>query len=152
VGAIAGFGVAAQLASREMSREVPRLCALRDRLFDALADVPELIPTGDRWQRLPHHVSFCLAAPGREKPISGRDLVRQMNLAGIGISSGSACSSGKLNPSPVLLAMGYEPELATAAIRMTLGRETTAADIDWTAMVLKQTIRRLLARPLCAIV
>jgi len=149
VGAISGFGVAAQLASREMSREVPRLCALRDRLFDALADVPELIPTGDRWQRLPHHVSFCLAAPGREKPISGRDLVRQMNLAGIGISSGSACSSGKLNPSPVLLAMGYEPELATAAIRMTLGRETTAADIDWTAMVLKQTIRRLLARPLC---
>ncbi len=66
-----------------------------------------------------------------------------MNLAGIAISSGSACNSGKLNPSPVLLAMGYSTPLALGAIRLTLGRDTTASDVDWTAMVLKQVLKRL---------
>ncbi|MCT7978589.1 cysteine desulfurase family protein [Laspinema olomoucense] len=147
VPAIAGFGVAAELASEEMPTETPRLIQLRDRLFDLLADTPELIPTGDRLHRLPHHVSFCLREDAHSRgshPISGRAIVRQMNLAGIAISSGSACSSGKLNPSPVLLAMGYSPTEATAAVRLTLGRHTTAADIDWTAMVLKQVLARLM--------
>ena len=67
-----------------------------------------------------------------------------MNLAGIGISSGSACHSGKLSPSKVLLAMGYSESAALGAIRLTLGKYTTEADIDWTAMVLKQVIERLL--------
>ncbi|HEY9838656.1 MAG TPA: cysteine desulfurase family protein, partial [Vampirovibrionales bacterium] len=147
VPAIAGFGVAAELAMEEMPTETPRLIQLRDRLFDLLADTPELIPTGDRLHRLPHHVSFCLGEDAHSRgshPISGRAIVRQMNLAGIAISSGSACSSGKLNPSPVLLAMGYSPTEATAAVRLTLGRHTTTADIDWTAMVLKQVLARLM--------
>ncbi|MCT7981712.1 cysteine desulfurase [Laspinema sp. A4] len=147
VPAIAGFGVAAELAMEEMPTETPRLIQLRDRLFDLLADTPELIPTGDRLHRLPHHVSFCLREDAHSRgshPISGRAIVRQMNLAGIAISSGSACSSGKLNPSPVLLAMGYSPTEATAAVRLTLGRHTTAADIDWTAIVLKQVLARLM--------
>lgn len=147
VPAIAGFGVAAELAREEMPRETARLIQLRDRLFELLADTPELIPTGDRLHRLPHHVSFCLGEDAHHRgshPISGRAIVRQMNLAGIAISSGSACSSGKLNPSPVLLAMGYSPTEATAALRLTLGRHTTSADIDWTAMVLKQVLARLM--------
>ncbi|WP_254565952.1 cysteine desulfurase family protein [Oscillatoria sp. HE19RPO] len=147
VPAIAGFGVAAELAREEMATETPRLIQLRDRLFDLLADTPELIPTGDRLHRLPHHVSFCLGEDAHRRgshPITGRAIVRQMNLAGIAISSGSACSSGKLNPSPVLVAMGYSPTEATAALRLTLGRHTTAADIDWTAMVLKQVLARLM--------
>ncbi|MBO0349511.1 cysteine desulfurase [Phormidium pseudopriestleyi FRX01] len=147
VPAIAGFGVAAELAMEEMPTETPRLIQLRDRLFDLLADTPELVPTGDRLHRLPHHVSFCLREDAHHRgsqPISGRAIVRQMNLAGIAISSGSACSSGKLNPSPVLLAMGYSPTEATAGLRLTLGRQTTAADIDWTAMVLKQVLARLM--------
>jgi cysteine desulfurase len=140
---IAGFGVAAELAAQEIPTETPRLIALRDRLFDRLADTPSLIPTGDRLSRLPHHVSFCVQNSNGEK-VSGKTIVRQMNLAGIGISSGSACHSGKLTPSKVLLAMGYSDSAALSAIRLTLGKYTTEADIDWTAMVLKQVLNRLM--------
>lgn len=141
VGAIAGFGKAAELAGRELETESQRLAQLRDRLFDRLARVPNLTPTGDRWHRLPHHASFCITTSG--EALSGRAIVRQMNLAGIGISSGSACNSGKLSPSPVLRAMGYSDTEATNAIRFTLGRHTTEADIDWTAMVLEQILARV---------
>ena len=139
---IAGFGVAAELAAQEMPKETARLIALRDRLFHQLADIPHLIPTGNRHFRLPHHVSFCVQGADGEK-ISGKTIVRQMNLAGIGISSGSACHSGKLTPSKVLLAMGYTESAALGAIRLTLGKQTTQADIVWTAMVLKQILERL---------
>jgi len=142
VPAIAGFGIAAELAAQEMALEAPRLVALRDRLFDLLADVPELISTGDRLHRLPHHISFYLRHADADR-LSGKTLVRHMNLAGIGISSGSACNSGKLIPSPVLSAMGFSDRLATGGIRLTLGRHTTEADIDWTAVVLKQVLQRL---------
>ena len=67
-----------------------------------------------------------------------------MNLAGIGISAGSACHSGQLSPSPILQAMGYRDRAATSGIRLTLGRHTTAADVDWSAMVLKQVLARTL--------
>lgn len=146
VAAIAGFGIAAELAAQEMATETPRLIQLRDRLFDQLADTPGLVPTGDRWARLPHHISFCAQSADGEV-LNGKTLVRQMNLAGIGISSGSACHSGKPTPSPVLLAMGYSDRAAKAGVRMTLGRETTEADIDWTAMVLKQVMARLTPEP-----
>jgi cysteine desulfurase len=127
--------------------ETARLMQLRDRLFDRLAGVPGLIPTGDRLHRLPHHVSFYLDHADGDR-LSGKTIVRQMNLAGIGISSGSACNSGKLVPSPVLRAMGYGDRAATSGIRMTLGRQTTEADIDWTAMVLRQILERLAPEPI----
>ncbi len=139
---IAGFGIAAELAAAEMSSETPRLKRLRDYLFAELADTPNLMPTGDRNSRLPHHLSFCLKHTDGE--ISGKTIVRQMNLAGIAISAGSACHSGKVTPSPVLLAMGYPTQAALGAIRLTLGRDTTAADVDWAAMVLKQVLERLM--------
>lgn len=142
---IAGFGLAAELAAQDMTDETPRLIHLRDRLFDLLADGFGLIPTGDRFHRLPHHVSFCLQEADGER-ISGKTLVRQMNLAGIAISAGSACHSGKLVPSPILQAMGYSDRLAKTGIRLTLGRQTTVEDIDWTAMVLKQVLHRLQPR------
>lgn len=139
---IAGFGTAAELAAQELSFETPRLIELRNRLFAQLADIPGLIPTGDLIQRLPHHVSFCLEqADG--KNISGKTLVRQMNLAGIGISAGAACSSGRLSPSSILLAMGFDRQVALGAIRMTLGRYTSEADVDWVAMVFQQVLERL---------
>jgi cysteine desulfurase len=142
---LAGFGVAAELATRELEGEAQRLARLRDRLFEALADVSVLQPTGHRVHRLPHHVSFCLDLDdggSAADAITGKTLVRQLNLAGIAISSGSACHSGKLAPSPVLLAMGYSDRQARGGIRLTLGRATTEADIDWTAMVLKQVLAR----------
>ncbi|MTJ48100.1 cysteine desulfurase family protein [Dolichospermum sp. UHCC 0259] len=141
--AIAGFGVAAELAAQELETERERLILLRDRLFTILADVPGLIPTGDRINRLPHHLSFYLEAANGEK-ITGKTLVRQLNLAGIGISAGAACNSGKLSPSPILLAMGYSQKAALGGIRLTLGKQTTAADIDWTGIVLKQILQRLI--------
>ncbi len=139
---IAGFGVAAELAVAEIGIETPRLIGLRDRLFYLLADTPNLKPTGSRLHRLPHHVSFCIMEGGEK--ITGKTLVRQLNLAGIGISAGSACHSGKLSPSPILLAMGYGESDALGGIRLTLGRDTTEADVDWTAMVLKQVLARLM--------
>jgi cysteine desulfurase len=139
---IAGFGKAAELAMQEMATETPRLIKLRDRLFSQLADISGLIPTGDLWERLPHHVSFCLVDADGDS-INGRNIVRQMNQAGIAISAGSACSSGKLSPSPILQAMGYSEKAALAGIRMTLGRETTEADIDWTAIAFRQVLGRL---------
>lgn len=142
---IAGFGVAAELAAAELPEETPRLIELRDRLFERLANCPDLSPTGDRLHRLPHHVSFRVNSP--DNSVTGKTLVRQLNLAGIGISAGSACHSGKLSPSPILLAMGYSPTEALSGIRLTLGRLTTQADIDWTAMVLKQILDRLIERP-----
>lgn len=151
VPAIAGFGVAAELAAEEMATETPRLIRLRDRLFQAMADNPYLTPTGDRFHRLPHHVSFCLDLPSEREAVTGKTLVRQMNLAGIGISAGSACHSGKLSPSPILVAMGYDDEEAIGGIRLTLGRDTTEADIDWTAMVLDQILERLLSKRLAVV-
>ena len=142
--AIAAFGLAAELAQKDLISEKMRLMALRDRLFDLLADYPYLLPTGDRFYRLPHHVSF-IVRPDDDSHITGKQLVRQLNLAGIGISSGSACHSGKLSPSPILKAMGYSDREALAGIRLTLGRDTSAADIDWTALVLKQVIDRCLS-------
>lgn len=141
---IAGFGVAAELAAAEMATETPRLIGLRDRFFDLLSDTPNLIPTGSRIHRLPHHVSFSVLGDG--KAVTGKTLVRQLNLAGIGISAGSACHSGKLSPSPILQAMGYSDALALGGIRLTVGRDTTKADVDWTAMVLKQVLERLLPK------
>ncbi|MGQ4648424.1 IscS subfamily cysteine desulfurase [Lyngbya aestuarii] len=145
VPAIAGFGVAAELAEAELTTETPRLIGLRDRLFEQLADTPHLKPTGSRRHRLPHHVSFCISNGGGR--VTGKTLVRQLNLAGIGISAGSACHSGKLSPSPILLAMGYTDSAALGGIRLTLGKDTTVADIDWTAMVLKQILKRLMPEP-----
>ncbi len=143
--AIAGFGIAAELAAGEMPTEALRLIHLRDRFFTCLRDHQDLVPTGHPRQRLPHHVSFCLPHQPTDAPLlTGKDLVRQMNLAGIGISAGSACHSGQLSPSPILSAMGYSDSAAKTGIRLTLGRQTTAADIDWSATVLKQILARTL--------
>jgi cysteine desulfurase len=140
VALIAAFGVAAACALSEVETEPERLRGLRDRLLTQLQDLTTLKLTGDPIHRLPHHASFCLMTA---QPISGREIVKQMNAAGIAISAGSACHSGKLQPSPVLTAMGYEPLLAQSGLRITLGRETTESDIDWVAIALRQIMARL---------
>lgn len=142
--AIAGFGTAAELAGAEMPTETLRLIHLRDRFFAAMADAPQLCPTGHSRHRLPHHVSFRLADDLSGSQVTGKTLVRQMNLAGIGISAGSACHSGQLTPSSVLSAMGFGAAIAKSGIRLTLGKPTTEADVDWSAMVLKQVLSRVL--------
>jgi cysteine desulfurase len=145
---IAGFGVAAELAQAEIETSRSELLTLRDSLFSQLNHLPCLLPTGHLEHRLPHHISFailpCFTQSGSE-PITGRTIVRHMNLAGIAISAGSACHSGKTSPSPVLLAMGLSPVAALGGIRFTLGKGITQADIDWTAMALRQVLDRLMA-------
>lgn len=141
VAAIAGFGVAATLAAEQLSQESLRLTQLRDRLLSQLKEISWLKLTGDPHQRLPHHLSFCIAEHSH-RPITGHWLVKQMNLAGIAISAGSACHSGQLEPSPILKAMGYSDHPAASGIRLSLGKLTTVEDIDWTAMVLKQILSR----------
>jgi cysteine desulfurase len=130
---IAGFGIAAQLAKSELAVEILRLQKLRDRLLNLLQHRPDLQLSGHPTQRLPHHLSFTTK-------YSGRSIVRAMNLAGIGIGAGSACHSGKTTPSPILLAMGHTETTAASGIRLTLGHQTTKADIDWTAMALTQIL------------
>lgn len=140
---IAGLGEAALLAQAQLPEELPRLQALRDRAFALLASDERFVPTGDRVSRLPHHVSFCL--PSAPPEVTGRTLVRQLKLAGIALSAGSACHSGQASPSPVLQAMGYRDRAALTGIRLSLGAATTEMDIDWTALVLKQMLDRLYA-------
>jgi cysteine desulfurase len=142
VALITAFGVAAECALSDVRIEPDRLRGMRDRLLTQLQDLTTLKLTGDPIYRLPHHASFCLMTA---EPISGREMVKQMNAAGIAISAGSACHSGKLQPSPVLTAMGYEPLLAQSGLRITLGRETTVEDIDWVAVALRQIVERLTA-------
>ncbi|NEQ98203.1 MAG: cysteine desulfurase [Cyanothece sp. SIO2G6] len=139
---IAGFGLAAQMAATELAAESERLQQLRDRLFQVLCGIDGLEPTGDRVNRLPHHVSLVLRDADGIK-LSGKTLVRQLNLAGIAASAGSACHSGKLTPSPILTAMGYDDRIAKGGIRLTLGKHTTLADIDWTGMVFRQIWDRI---------
>jgi cysteine desulfurase len=136
VAAIAGLGLAAELAEQELISESQRLTKLRDRLHALLADIPELIPTGSP-ERLPHHLSFY------HQYLDGRRLVRELNYAGIAISSGSACSSGAIEPSSILLEMGYSDLEARNSIRLTLGKSTTIEDIEWTALVIHQILSRL---------
>jgi cysteine desulfurase len=140
VATIVGFGLAAELALVELAAERVRLVGLRDRLLASLDD-SRLILTGCSVERLPHHLSFAVQdlAGG---VVSGKTIVHQMNLAGIGISSGSACSSGTTQRSRVLEAMGFG-ELALGAIRLTIGRETTIEDVDWVGLVLKQVLDRV---------
>jgi len=141
VAGIAGFGIAAALAAQELAIEQPRLQSLRDRLRNQLEQTPFIVWTGAKEQRLPHHLSFCIDHP-QGKTVNGKTIVRQLNLASIGISSGSACSRGTTEPSRILQAMGYSDRLALSSLRISLGKPTRLLDIDWVAQVIPQIIQR----------
>jgi cysteine desulfurase len=145
---IVAFGLAAELAATHLEQENQRLQLLRDFCFAQFADCDYLQPTGDRQHRLPHHVSFVLRGDAPLQGLTGKALVRQLNLAGIAISAGSACHSGTLSPSPILKAMGYDDPEALSGIRLTLGAQTQREDIEWTAIALKQILQRQLVAPL----
>jgi cysteine desulfurase len=133
VAAIAGFGAAATAAARDLER-APQLRELRDRLETGVARLtPEAVVLGAGAPRLAN--TSCIAVPGT----SAATTVIKMDLAGIAIGAGSACSSGKLGVSHVLAAMGVASELAESAIRVSLGWSSEARDVDafleaWNAM------------------
>lgn len=138
--AIVGFARATELCAEEMEQENQRLTALRDRLIDRiLRDIPKSHLNGHRNKRLPNNVNV------RFDGIEGESILMLLNAAGIAGATGSACSSQNLRPSHVLLAMGIEPEKVHGSLRLSLGRGTTAEDIDHVARVLPEIIARLRA-------
>jgi cysteine desulfurase len=135
---ILGFGKACELMMSEMADENPRVEYLRKKLFDGLTGlVGDVRLNGDPEHRLPNTLNLSFEYVEAESLLIGLD------LAGIAVSSGSACSSGSMEPSPVLLAMGIEPEVCQSAIRISLGRENTEDDIDYALQVIPDVVRRL---------
>ncbi|MBO4225143.1 cysteine desulfurase family protein [Bradyrhizobium neotropicale] len=124
VAGISAFGAAAKAAMAGLATDAVRLRALRDRLEAGLRGVGGIIVFSDGVQRLPNTTLFTVPGLKAETAVIGFD------LAGIAVSSGSACSSGKVQPSHVLAAMGFRPDLAQGAVRVSLGWSTSTTDID----------------------
>ena len=124
VAGIAGFGGAVRAAMAGLDNDAIRLENLQNRLEKGLRDTPEVIIFADNVPRLPNTTLFSVPGLKAETAVIGFD------LAGVAVSSGSACSSGKVQPSHVLEAMGFGPELAQGAVRLSLGWSTSEADVD----------------------
>jgi cysteine desulfurase len=135
---IVGFGKACEVTMKEMADEIPRTEYLRKRLFEGLSSrVGDVHLNGDPERRLPNTLNLSFEYVEAESMLIGLD------LSGIAVSSGSACSSGSMEPSPVLLAMGIAPEVCQSAIRISLGRGNTEEDIDYALEVIPDVARRL---------
>jgi cysteine desulfurase len=124
VAGIAGFGAAARAALAGRDEDAQREQGLREQLENGLKQTPGAVIFAEQSRRLPNTVLFAISELRAETAVIGFD------LAGIAVSSGSACSSGKVQPSHVVEAMGFGPELARGAVRLSLGWSTTAADIE----------------------
>lgn len=120
---IVGFGVAAELALEELEQRMAEARVLRERLEAGLKSIPDLRIFGERAERLPNTVQFALAG------YDGEALLMQLDRKGFAVSSGSACASGLGEPSHVLIGMGLEREVAKGAVRVSLGKDNTAAQV-----------------------
>ncbi len=140
VAGIVGFGKAVEIRGREMAAEAGRVAALRDRLAEGIrARVDETRINGHPRRWLPGTASLCFRHAESESIVLGLD------LKGIAVSAGSACTSGNVEPSYVLVAMGVPLEWAMGAVRCSLGRGTTAEDIDYVIEAVEPIVRRLRA-------
>jgi cysteine desulfurase len=124
VAGIAGFGAAAKAAIAAMAADARRIEGLRDRLEAGLCEDPEVTVFSVDMQRLPNTILFTASGLKAETAVIGFD------LEGVAVSSGSACSSGKVQPSHVLQAMGVSSEQAQGAVRLSLGWSTSDGDVD----------------------
>ena len=135
---IVGLGAAIELAMSELPEYRSRMTALRDKLIDGiLATIPDVRLNGHRTQRLPANVNVSV------RYIEGEALLMRLDLAGVEASSGSACTSGSLDPSHVLLAIGLPHEIAHGSLRLSLGNDTTEADVDYVLATLPGIVRDL---------
>ena len=139
VAGIVGLGAAAEASAASMAADAEALTVLRDRLINELLTVPYSRLTGPREKRLPGHASFCFEG------VEGEALVLTLDMLGAAASSGSACSSGSLDPSHVLMAIGLAHEVAHGSLRLTLGPENTAEDAEALITIVKQAVERLRA-------
>ncbi len=137
---IVAFGAAAQLARTEMSARNEHTKSLRDR-FEKQVEmrINEIVFNGDRDQRLTHlsNISFRF--------VEGEGLLIHLDMQGVAVSTGSACSSGTLEPSPVIKALGRDEELARGAIRFSFGKDNTEADVDYAVGALGRSVGNLRA-------
>lgn len=137
---IVGMGKAAGLAARDMEQRAEYERKLRDHLIErVLTEIPYTRLNGHRTERLPNNANFCF------RFIEGESMLILLDQAGIYASSGSACTSGSLDPSHVLLAIGLAHEIAHGSLRLTLSEATAQEDIDYTVDKLKEVIDRLRA-------
>ncbi|MBV6497348.1 MAG: Cysteine desulfurase IscS [Pyrinomonadaceae bacterium] len=138
VAGIVGLGFAAELAGSKLTELATRVRSIRDRIENGILEaIPDAITNGDRRERVPNiaNISFRL--------VEGEALLIALDMQGIAVSTGSACSSGSLEPSPVIRALGYGDDLARGAIRFSLGRQNTADEIDKLLAVLPDTVAKL---------
>lgn len=138
VAGIVGLGKAIELATQNIEQYNNKLVALRDRTIDEITKkIPFIKLNGDRYKRLPGNVNFSFEF------IEGESLLLMLDMKGIAASSGSACTSGSLDPSHVLLAVGLPHEIAHGSLRITFGDENTQEDVDYLMEVLPLIVERL---------
>lgn len=137
VAGIVGLGRAAQLAMETMEEESARLKALAQKLTKGVLQIPETILTGDPENRLPGACSFAISA------IEGESMVLYLDMEGICTSTGSACSTGSLDPSHVLMAIGLSHEVSHGSLRVTLGRFNTEEEVDYIIETLPKVVEKL---------
>ena len=132
---IVGMGTAFAIAQAEMGTELERIRMLQQRLLDGISDIEQVFINGDLEHRVPHNVNASF------NYVEGESLI--MGVKGLAVSSGSACTSASLEPSYVLRALGRSDELAHSSLRMTIGRYTTAEEIDYAVSTLKSNVGKL---------
>lgn len=138
VAGIVGLGAAIERAHKNMAADMARVSALRDKLISGiLKDIPHVKLNGHPTQRLPQNVNFSI------RYIEGESILLMLDINGIAASSGSACTSGSLDPSHVLLAMGIPHEIAHGSLRLTLSDMTTDEEVDYVLETLTKTVKRL---------
>ncbi|OZA91195.1 MAG: IscS subfamily cysteine desulfurase [Burkholderiales bacterium 34-67-9] len=132
---IVGMGAAYALAQAEMATELPRIRALHQRLLNGLSGIEQVFINGHPTQRVPHNLNMSF------NYVEGESLI--MGIKGLAVSSGSACTSASLEPSYVLRALGRSDELAHSSLRMTIGRWTTEAEIDYAVQTIRENVAKL---------
>ena len=138
VAGIVGLGKAVEVRARDMAEESERLATLRDRLWNGIRQrVPDVKLSGHPVERLPGTASLLF------RHVESESIVLGLDLKGIGVSAGSACTSGNVEPSHVLVAMGVPVDWAMGAVRCSLGRSTTAEDIDYVIDAVEPLVKKL---------
>ncbi len=137
VAGIVGAATALRLAQEELPQVTPRITALRDRVIAGMLTIPRTRLTGHPTERLPNNASFCFEG------VEGESILLNLDLLGIAASTGSACTSGSVDPSHVLVAMGLPLEWSRGSLRLTLGKENTDADVDVLLAALPGIIEKL---------
>jgi cysteine desulfurase len=132
---IVGMGEAFRIAREEMQKDREHVRALQQRLLDGLKDIEQVFINGNVEHRVPHNLNMSFNF------VEGESLI--MGIKGLAVSSGSACTSASLEPSYVLRALGRSDELAHSSLRMTIGRFTTAEEIDYAVSTIKQNVAKL---------